>query len=67
MAWRFEDSELNFYRPVNEPVSGLRWIAGTWEHSSTGTSSDAGYIIQGVSEHLDKFILDYLRVNEAWC
>ncbi len=60
-------SRLNFYRPVDEPVSGLRGVAGTWERSSTGTNSDAGDIVQDVSEHLDAFILDYLRVNEGSC
>ena len=30
-------------------------------------SGDAGFILQGLSEYLDGFILDYLRVNESAC
>jgi len=28
---------------------------------------DAGYIVEGLSEFMDTFVLQYLRVNEARC
>lgn len=43
-------------------------IATTWEQGSTGThGQNAGFILQNVSESLDEFILEYLRVNESAC
>ena len=43
-------------------------MAQTWTSLSTGTHGrDAGYILQGVSEHTDRFIVEYLRVNEPDC
>ena len=39
-----------------------------WNTTSYGThSGNAGFILQSVSEHLDRFVLEYLRVNEAAC
>ena len=39
-----------------------------WETGSYGThGGDADYILQAVSERLDRFILEYLRVNETAC
>ena len=38
------------------------------QKSNLGThTGEARYILQGVSERLDDFILEYLRVNEAAC
>ena len=40
----------------------------TWEDFDYGThGGDAGFIMQGLSEDLDGFILEYLRVNEGYC
>ena len=42
--------------------------AATWETGNYGThAGNAGYIMQIVSERLDRFILEYLRVNETAC
>ena len=42
--------------------------ATTWDFGGAGThGEDADFILQGLSEHLDGFILDYLRVNEDAC
>lgn len=42
--------------------------AFTWERSAFGQHSwNASFIMQGVSEMLDAFILVYLRVNEEAC
>ena len=40
----------------------------TWETGSAGRHGrDAGYIVSALSQHLDKFLAAYLRVNEAAC
>ena len=42
--------------------------ATTWHIGAAGThSGDARFILQGLSEALDRFILEYLRVNEDAC
>ena len=44
----------------SEPLDHLR--------GSTGThGGDAGFILSAVSQHLDKFLVEYLRVNEENC
>ena len=53
----FHDSETDY-----------RWTAITWRASITGThGQDAGYVRTAVSELIDEFLADYLRVNEEAC
>ena len=60
-------------RFVHEPPSpielpGAFYYATTWNHHSLGThSGDGGHILQALSESIDAFITEYLRVNEAAC
>ena len=43
-------------------------LAVTWHTGSSGThGGDAGYIMSWLSQHLDKFLAAYLRVNELAC
>ena len=59
---------VQYNKVVYDAVSGETNYATTWAISSAGThGSDAGYILQGLSERLDRFILEYLRVNEDAC
>ena len=59
---------LEFNKRVSDSLSGESFFAGTWDSSTTGTHGrDAGYILQHLSEQLDRFVLEYLRVNEAAC
>ncbi|MCY4584606.1 MAG: hypothetical protein OXB98_01065 [Bryobacterales bacterium] len=49
---------------------GVTSPASTWGAAGgiTGThGGDAGYIVSSLSRHLDKFLAEYLRVNEAAC
>ena len=40
----------------------------TWDLGATGThGGDAGYVLQTLSEFVDTFVVEYLRVNEAAC
>ncbi len=42
--------------------------ATTWSSSSTGThGGDAGYIVLALSQHVDRFLVEFLRVNEDAC
>ena len=64
-AWRFD---VNYFKTVSDPVSGETSIAPTWRAGSLGThSGDPGYIIQALSEKVDEFLVEYLRVNEKHC
>ena len=51
-----------------DPASGELGSLVTWERNAFGQHSrDASFIMQGLSEMLDAFILEYLRVNEGHC
>ena len=59
---------VSFNKYLNDGALDLNGFAETWNSGSYGTHvGDAGYILQSLSEHLDKFILEYLRVNEDAC
>lgn len=43
-------------------------FATTWERGGVGVHGrDAGFVLQNVSEHIDEFIDEYLRVNAEAC
>lgn len=59
---------VTYWKLVYEPASELFAPATTWQLKGSGThGGDAGYILQGLSEYLDRFVLEYLRVNEDAC
>ena len=38
----------------------------TWDSGSAGThGGNAGFVVQDALEHVDRFIVEYPRVNEA--
>jgi len=58
--------DVDLYQSVQR--GGLHYPAITWEAGITGThGGNAGFILQSLSEYMDEFINDYLRVNEAAC
>ena len=60
--------EVSYRKLLYDSVSDEYGIAQTWESTAYGMHSrDADYILQAVSEHLDGFVLEYLRANEAAC
>ncbi len=60
--------DITYNKWVRDEEFDLSGRARTWHTGSLGThGGDAGYILQGVSEHVDLFIAEYLRVNEASC
>ena len=59
---------LEFRKFVSDYASGESRAAKTWATGSVCThGGDAGYIRSIVAGQMDKFILEYLRVNEADC
>ncbi len=60
--------EVSFKKHLRDDVSDRNGSAVTWETSTYGThGGDADYIMRLVSERIDWFILEYLRVNETAC
>ena len=59
---------VEYLKWVKDRASGISSGATTWARGSTGTHGrDASYILSAVSQHVDAFIDEYLRVNEAAC
>ena len=59
---------VRYYKFVFDPITDLNFATATWGASMTGThTEDPSYIISSLSEVLDAFLVDYLRVNEKYC
>ena len=59
---------VSFHKFVHDDISDHYEYAATWDTWNYGIhSGDADYILQAVSEQVDRFILEYLRVNETAC
>ena len=62
------NAATQYKKRVHDPLSGFRFLAPTWNISSTGThGGNSGYILSGVSRYLDQFLVEFLRVNEEAC
>lgn len=58
--------ELN--KPVTDLETKLIYPAPTWQRGTTGThAKDSDYILQSIGMLMDKFIDEYLAVNESAC
>ena len=61
-------TRVSFHKHLRDDVSDRTGFATTWETGVLGMQGkDADFIMQSVSEQLDRFILEYLRVNETAC
>ena len=59
---------VEYRKWLYDPASGEEGMATAWDEGSTGTHGrDANYISSAVSEHIDAFLVEYLRVNEEDC
>ncbi len=59
---------LQYKKLVLDLASVKNGYAATWNTAGTGThGGDAGYIVSSLSQHLDRFLVEYLRVNESAC
>ena len=60
--------EVLFKKYLRDVVADQNGFAATWDTGGFGThSGNAGFVLQAVSEDLDNFVLEYLRVNETAC
>ena len=58
----------SFYKPFHDPVADAWGFAATWSTGFTGThGSRADFVVSSVSQIMDGFLDEYLRVNEAAC
>ena len=61
-------SSVGYRKWLKDVEFDLGGVAETWNTSLAGThGGDAGYILQSVSEQMDRFVAEYLRVNESAC
>ena len=60
---------MYYVKPLYDAVSGLTHRSPSWIYRvGAGThSGDGSFILPLVSNGIDKFILEYLRVNESAC
>ena len=59
---------VEYIKWVEDSASGVSGPALTWASPSTGVHGhDASFILSAVSQKVDKFIDEYLRVNEDAC
>ena len=69
LGWSFS-VRVRFERLVSEARSGEAGSATTWDEGSighVGTDGSADFILGGVAQKVDNFVLEYLRVNEEAC
>ncbi len=62
-----ETAGLDFWKMLFDPISGESAFLPVYEPERYGSGEDAGFFMQSLSEMLDAFIGDYLRVNGEWC
>ena len=61
-------TSLEYKKLFHDLASDVTGTASTWDISFTGThGGDSNYILSGISELMDRFLVEYLRVNEAAC
>ena len=59
---------LEFKKYVHDPLSGNTGPATTWNTGGAGThGGNANYIVSLVSQYMDEFLVEFLRVNEKAC
>ena len=59
---------MEFRKWLNDPISRRRGIGTTWHDQVTGIhGKDYGYILSSISEMMDRFLVEFLRVNDGTC
>ena len=59
---------VDFWRRLPDPRNGTSGMALTWRNASVyGVTDNSGSVLSFLSQELDRFLADYLRVNEAHC
>ena len=59
---------FKLYKIVKDLYTDITFLASTWEIGFIGThGNDAGFILNNISQHMDEFLVAYLRANEEAC
>ena len=59
---------VQFNKEVRDLFSKINYLTATWNIGSTGThGNSAAYILSNISQQLDRFLVEFLRVNEKAC
>ena len=62
---------LDYQKRLFDPVSGREGTASSWSDGVFGThrsgSGGREFVLSGLSRLLDRFLTEYLRVNETAC
>lgn len=59
---------VQYHKRLFDYQSGLSFGTVTWERNTIGIhGKDSRFILSSVSEFLDNFLVEYLRVNEKAC
>ena len=60
---------LNYRKGVYDPISAEFGLATTWVLRGAGTHGRDGamFILSGLASYMDRFLVEYLRVNESAC
>jgi len=59
---------VQYHKLLWDSSTALSFTTNTWATGRTGTHrQDSGFVLSGVSWHVDKFIDEYLRVNGPDC
>ena len=61
-------SALEYRKFVYDQAAAVSGIATTWNIGSAGThGGDAAFILSTLAGQMDRFLVEYLRVNESAC
>ena len=59
--------EIHLAKDVTDVATGIKNIATTWTSGTIGTANQSSFILSSVQRNMDKFLTEYLRVNELAC
>ena len=68
VAGKAFSTSLKYVKKMRNLATGNTGVASAWSRGITGTHGEAAeFIISGLSGLLDRFLTEYLRVNESAC
>ena len=59
--------DVQYHKVVYDLLSEHASLTATWSHAAVGVSRSSSYILFSLSETLDMFLLEFLRVNQEAC
>ena len=68
VAGKAFSASLKYAKKMRDLATGNAGVASAWSRGITGThGQEPDYIASGLSELLDRFLTEYLRVNKSAC